>query len=94
MSWLGRLPRSVLKRALDPIRELKLRRYNSESTLAASSEQPVNSPSQARYLILLFASILHAVFFALMGSSLGFKAVLAAYAVSSFARANLVGKRT
>lgn len=50
------------------------------------------SPSQARHVALLVSSILHGMFFVMMGSRGGFWVVFGAYAVAAFARSILTGK--
>ncbi|KAH9487131.1 Bypass of stop codon protein 6 [Psilocybe cubensis] len=47
------------------------------------------SPSQARHISLLVSSILHGMFFVMMGSRGGFWAAFGAYAVAAFARSVL-----
>ncbi|PPQ90444.1 hypothetical protein CVT25_014962 [Psilocybe cyanescens] len=49
------------------------------------------SPSQARHVALLVSSILHGMFFVMMGSRGGFWVVFGAYAVAAFARSILTG---
>uniref|UniRef100_A0A8H7Y8V3 Major facilitator superfamily (MFS) profile domain-containing protein n=1 Tax=Psilocybe cubensis TaxID=181762 RepID=A0A8H7Y8V3_PSICU len=50
------------------------------------------SPSQARHISLLVSSILHGMFFVMMGSRGGFWAAFGAYAVAAFARSVLTGR--
>ncbi|KAF8971543.1 major facilitator superfamily domain-containing protein [Flammula alnicola] len=50
------------------------------------------SPSQARLMALLVSSILHALFFVMMGSKGGFWVLFWAYALAAFARSILTGK--
>jgi DMSO reductase anchor subunit len=49
------------------------------------------SSSQGRHLVLLIASIAHAMYFVMMGSRSGFPVMFLAYVVSAFARALLAG---
>lgn len=51
-----------------------------------------HSASRARHLALIITSVLHAFFFAMMGSRAGFPVMFVAYAVAAFARAVLTGK--
>lgn len=53
-----------------------------------------NSPSQARLLALLIASILHGSFFVMMGSRGSFWVMFFAYSVAAFARSILTGKHS
>ena len=52
-----------------------------------------SSSSQGRHLVLLIASIAHAMYFVMMGSRSGFPVMFLAYVVSAFARALLTGQR-
>ena len=52
-----------------------------------------SSSSQGRHLVLLIASIAHAMYFVMMGSRSGFPVMFLAYVVSAFARALLAGQR-
>ena len=58
----------------------------------ASETVPMYSHCQSRYLTLVLASILHACFFAIMGSKKGFPSMLVAYVISAFARSFISGK--
>lgn len=49
------------------------------------------SPSRARYRLLVIGSLLHASFFILMGTSIGFEFVLMGYFTSSLGKAFLNG---
>lgn len=49
------------------------------------------SDSQARYLVLVLASLIHATYFVLMGSRSGFPVMFLAYVLSAFSRALLTG---
>ena len=51
-----------------------------------------SSSSQGRHLVLLIASIAHAMYFVMMGSRSGFPVMFLAYVVSAFARALLAGE--
>ena len=51
------------------------------------------SSSQGRHLVLLIASVAHAMYFIMMGSRSGFPVMFLAYVVSAFARALLAGQR-
>lgn len=51
-----------------------------------------HSASRARHFALIITSVLHAFFFAMMGSKGGFPVMFVAYAVAAFARAVLTGK--
>ena len=51
-----------------------------------------SSSSQGRHLVLLIASIAHAMYFVMMGSRSGFPVMFLAYIVSAFARALLSGQ--
>jgi hypothetical protein len=51
-----------------------------------------HSTSQARFSVLIFASILHSMYFVLLGSKRGFASMLAGYAIAASARAFLTGK--
>ncbi|KAH9947661.1 MFS general substrate transporter [Amylocystis lapponica] len=51
----------------------------------------VYSPSQSRFLTLVLASMLHAMFFVIMGSKRGFASMLVAYVISAFARSFVTG---
>lgn len=53
---------------------------------------PRYSQCQSRYLTLVLASILHACFFAIMGSKKGFPSMLIAYVISAFARSFVSGE--
>ena len=50
------------------------------------------SPTQARHSALLVASVLHTLYFIMMGSQGGFPVMFVAYALAAFARAILSGK--
>ncbi|KDR84782.1 hypothetical protein GALMADRAFT_217844 [Galerina marginata CBS 339.88] len=50
------------------------------------------SDSQARYLVLLLASVVHSAYFIMMGSRSGFPVMFMAYVLSAFSRALLTGK--
>ena len=50
------------------------------------------SSSQGRHLVLLIASIAHAMYFVMMGSRSGFPVMFLAYIVSAFSRALLTGE--
>jgi hypothetical protein len=50
-----------------------------------------SSGSQGRHLVLLIASIAHAMYFVMMGTRSGFPVMFLAYVVSAFARALLAG---
>lgn len=52
------------------------------------------SSLRARYITLLIFSATHTCFFIIMGSRLGLRGLLSAYAISSFSRAFLTGKST
>ena len=52
-----------------------------------------SSGSQGRHLVLLIASIAHAMYFVMMGSRSGFPIMFLAYVVSALARALLAGQR-
>ena len=60
--------------------------------LHSSYQRTIHSPSFARCRILVGASILHAGFFVIMGTSVSFANVLCAYSVSAFSRAFLTGE--
>jgi len=49
------------------------------------------SPTQARLLALVISSILHGIFFVMMGSRRGFWVCFLAYALAAFARSILTG---
>lgn len=51
-----------------------------------------SSSSRGRHLVLLIASIAHAMYFVMMGSRSGFPVMFLAYVVSAFARALLAGE--
>ena len=51
-----------------------------------------SSSSQGRHLLLLIASISHAMYFVMMGSRSGFPVMFLAYVVSAFARSLLAGQ--
>lgn len=51
-----------------------------------------HSDSQARFLVLVIASIIHSTYFILMGSRNGFPVMFLAYILSAFSRALLTGK--
>jgi len=57
-----------------------------------SSDATFHSASKARHLLLLIASVVHALYFVLMGSRTGFPVMFAAYAMSALARSLLSGK--
>jgi len=59
--------------------------------IKTSHEATGYSSSQARYLALVAASVLHTFHFIMMGSKGGFPAMFLAYAVAAFARAYLTG---
>jgi len=50
------------------------------------------SPTQARHSALFVASVVHALYFIMMGSQGGFPVMFVAYALAAFARAILSGK--
>lgn len=49
------------------------------------------SRSRSRFYTLVLASVLHAVFFAIMGSERGFASMMIAYVISAFARSFVAG---
>ena len=51
-----------------------------------------HSESQARYLLLILASLTHASYFIMMGSRSGFPVMFLAYVLSAFSRALLTGR--
>ena len=51
-----------------------------------------HSPSQAQLLIVLLSSIMHAIFFIMMGSRSGFWTCFSAYALAASSRAILTGR--
>lgn len=51
-----------------------------------------SSNSQGRHLVLLIASIVHAMYFVMMGSRSGFAVMFLAYVVSGFGKALLTGE--
>ena len=51
-----------------------------------------SSSSQGRHLVLVIASIAHAMYFVMMGSRSGFPVMFLAYVFSAFARALLTGQ--
>ncbi|KAI0374405.1 MFS general substrate transporter [Pilatotrama ljubarskyi] len=51
------------------------------------------SRSQSRFYTMVLASVLHAVFFVLMGSKRGFASMMIAYVISAFARSFISGTR-
>ena len=62
------------------------------STKTAFDEDFGHSDSQARFLVLVIASIIHSTYFILMGSRSGFPVMFLAYVLSAFSRALLTGK--
>lgn len=75
--------------------DIELSKSVDNSSLVASDKNTRNighSASRARHLTLLMGSVLHAIFFAMMGSKSGFPVMFVAYAVAAFARAVLNGK--
>jgi hypothetical protein len=50
-----------------------------------------HSPTQARAILVVFASLIHAVFFLIMGTGPQYPSLLIAYALAAFARAFLTG---
>jgi hypothetical protein len=74
----------------------QLRRLTNIFKKNNRNEEDLNthpSSSQGRHLVLLIASITHAMYFVMMGSRSGFPVMFLAYIVSAFARALLTGQR-
>jgi len=57
-----------------------------------SAEDFGHSDSQARFLVLVIASTIHASYFILMGSRSGYPVMFLAYVLSAFCRALLTGE--
>ena len=51
------------------------------------------STAKGRFVVLILASILHSLFFVIVGFKPGFDTILVAYAIAAFARAFLTGKQ-
>jgi hypothetical protein len=62
------------------------------SRKAAFDEDFGHSDLQARFLVLVIASIVHSTYFILMGSRSGFPVMFLAYVLSAFSRALITGK--
>ena len=66
-------------------------------TLSARASNPDNiayfSPSTARFIVVFCSTLLHPIFFVIMGLRQNFPSMLVAYLISSFARSLLSGKR-
>jgi len=60
--------------------------------LAKSGSERAFSPSQATSLAVIVSSILHAMFFVIMGTKAGFWALFGAYALAAFARCILTSE--
>jgi len=58
---------------------------------AFGSDDIGHSESQARFLLLALASIIHAMYFIMMASKSGFPVMFLAYILSAFSRALLTG---
>lgn len=70
----------------------QLRRLRNVFKRNKPDEDTYPSSSQGRHLILLIASIAHAMYFVMMGSRGGFPVMFLAYVVSAFSRALLSGE--
>lgn len=57
-------------------------------------EEVGHSKTQARHLVLVIASIVHAMYFVMMGSRSGFPVMFLAYVFSAFSRALLTGTQS
>ncbi|EMD41723.1 hypothetical protein CERSUDRAFT_120694 [Gelatoporia subvermispora B] len=72
-----------------PVEASSIRRgvlTRSSRSKPSTSRLPAYSASQSRFVTLVLASLLHAAFFAIMGSKRGFPSMFVAYVISAFAR--------
>ncbi|KAI0670133.1 major facilitator superfamily domain-containing protein [Trametes maxima] len=72
---------------------LHFRTKASDTAEKGSSSLAGYSKSRSRFYIMVLASLLHALFFVIMGCKLGFPSMMVAYVISAFARSFISGSR-